>query len=155
MYKIFHCLCTVHIVNWFSYFQLELRHGKCPIWHMTMQTYYQDLCGSDGRKVGGGGVNRLHQSAVLIWAVAVDTDNLSKYTKTHTSKHEYTINCLTLSTLGNIFSRRYIEIVFLFFPENRIWHFMQIVSLETICMKCQIPFLENTRKILPMCRLLS
>ena len=36
---------------------------------------------------------------------------------------------LTLSTLGKIFSRRHFEIFFLFFPENRIWHFMQIVSL--------------------------
>ena len=35
---------------------------------------------------------------------------------------------LTLSTLGKIFSRRHFEIFFLFFPENRIWHFMQIVS---------------------------
>ena len=33
--------------------------------------------------------------------------------------------------------------LFLFFPENRLWHFKQIVSLarpnETICMKCQSP----------------
>ena len=36
---------------------------------------------------------------------------------------------LTLSTLGKIFSRRHFEIFFLFFSENRIWHFMQIVSL--------------------------
>ena len=35
---------------------------------------------------------------------------------------------LTLSTLGKIFSRRHFEIFFLFFPENRIWHCMQIVS---------------------------
>ena len=35
---------------------------------------------------------------------------------------------LTLSTLGKIFSRRHFEIFFLFFSENRIWHFMQIVS---------------------------
>ena len=34
---------------------------------------------------------------------------------------------LTLRTLGKIFSRRDFEI-FCFFPENRIWHFMQIVS---------------------------
>ena len=31
--------------------------------------------------------------------------------------------------LGKIVSRRHIEIFFLFFPENRIWHFMQIVSI--------------------------
>ena len=35
---------------------------------------------------------------------------------------------LTLSTLGKIFSSWHIEIFFLFSPENRIWHFMQIVS---------------------------
>ena len=35
---------------------------------------------------------------------------------------------LMLSTLGKIFSRWLIEIFFLFFRENRIWHFMQIVS---------------------------
>ena len=35
---------------------------------------------------------------------------------------------LTLSTLGKIFSRRHIEIFLLFFPENRIWHFIQMVS---------------------------
>ena len=29
------------------------------------------------------------------------------------------LQCLTLSTVGNTFSRRHIEIRFLFFPENR------------------------------------
>ena len=33
-----------------------------------------------------------------------------------------------LSMLGKQFSRRHSEIFFLFFPEKRIWHFMQIVS---------------------------
>ena len=44
---------------------------------------------------------------------------------------------LTLNTLnaGENFSRYF----FLLFPENRIWHFMQLVSL-TICMECQILF---------------
>ena len=31
--------------------------------------------------------------------------------------------------LGKNFSRQQFEIFFLFFLENRIWHFMQIVSL--------------------------
>ena len=35
---------------------------------------------------------------------------------------------LTLSTLGEIFGWWYFEIFFLFFPENRFWDFMQIVS---------------------------
>ena len=41
------------------------------------------------------------------------------------------------STLQKTFSRWHIEIFFLFFTENGIWHFMQ---METICMKCQILF---------------
>ena len=45
---------------------------------------------------------------------------------------------LMLSTLGKFFSRRHIEKVFLFFPENRIWHFMQI--------KCQILFSRKNKK---------
>ena len=53
---------------------------------------------------------------------------------------------LTLSTWSKIFSRRYIEISFIFFPENKIWHFKQIVSLETICMKCQNLFSGKNKK---------
>ena len=34
------------------------------------------------------------------------------------------------------------QIVYIF-PENRIWHFMQIVS---ICMKCQILFSGKNKK---------
>ena len=37
---------------------------------------------------------------------------------------------LTLSTLGKIFSRRNFEIVFLFFPENRMWHILLFFFLE-------------------------
>ena len=36
---------------------------------------------------------------------------------------------LTLCMLGKNFSRQHFEIVFLFFLENMVWHFMQIVSL--------------------------
>ena len=32
------------------------------------------------------------------------------------------------------------------FRENGIWHFMQIVSSETICMKCQILFTGKNKK---------
>ena len=39
---------------------------------------------------------------------------------------------LTLSTLGKIFGRWHSEIFFLFFPGNRIWHFMQIDNLHEI-----------------------
>ena len=41
----------------------------------------------------------------------------------------WTILKLTLSTLGNIFGRLYFQMFFLFFPDNRIWYFMQIVSI--------------------------
>ena len=42
---------------------------------------------------------------------------------------ETVLRWLTLSMLGKIFSRWHTEIFFLFFPENRFWHFMQIVSI--------------------------
>ena len=54
---------------------------------------------------------------------------------------------LTLSTLGKIFSRRHFDIFFLFFPENRIWHFMQ---RDSFCIKCKILFfffLKNKKNI--------
>ena len=35
---------------------------------------------------------------------------------------------LILCTLGKIFSRWYFDMFFLFIPDKRIWHFMQIVS---------------------------
>ena len=53
---------------------------------------------------------------------------------------------LTLSTLGKFFSRLHFEIFFFLYPENWIWHFMQIVSMETICMKCQILFWGKNKK---------
>ena len=31
--------------------------------------------------------------------------------------------------MGKTIMRRHFEIVFLFFPENKIWHFMQLFSL--------------------------
>ena len=40
-----------------------------------------------------------------------------------------------LSSLGNIFCRRHIEIFFLYFPRNRFWHFMQMVSSGHILQK--------------------
>ena len=40
--------------------------------------------------------------------------------------------------------------IFLIFPENRIWHFMHIVSYETTCMKCQILFSGETKQYFKM-----
>ena len=69
---------------------------------------------------------------------------------------------LTLSMLGadSADNELVIHVFFLFFLENRIWHFMQIVSLgdnlhevldlffpkETICMKCLILFSRKNKK---------
>ena len=44
--------------------------------------------------------------------------------------------------------------IFLFFLENRILYFMQIISSETICMKWQILFWgKNKKKYLKCCLL--
>ena len=43
---------------------------------------------------------------------------------------------LTLCMLKKPFSRRHFEIYFLFFSENRLWLFMQIVPRDTICINC-------------------
>ena len=54
--------------------------------------------------------------------------------------------CL-VSTLGKIFCRQHIEIFYLFLPENRIRHFMQIVSIGDNLHEMSYPFfLEKNRK---------
>ena len=53
---------------------------------------------------------------------------------------------LTLSTLGKVFSRRYFEIFFLFFPEKGFDISCKVSSKETICMKCQILFSGKNKK---------
>ena len=45
--------------------------------------------------------------------------------------------------------------VFLFFPENRIWHFMKISPLETLCMKYQNLMSCKNQKNIWICRLLK
>ena len=61
---------------------------------------------------------------------------------------------LILITLGKIFSR-HIEIFFSFFPENRIWHFMQIGSNGDNLHEVSDPsFLGKIRKISPIICLL-
>ena len=49
----------------------------------------------------------------------------------------YTLNC---------WERKKNKEKILFFPENRIRHFMQIVSLETVRIKCQILFYGKNKK---------
>ena len=53
---------------------------------------------------------------------------------------------LMLSMLGKIFSRQHIEIVFLFFPENRIGHFIQIVSSGDNLHKMSSPVFWKNRE---------
>ena len=54
---------------------------------------------------------------------------------------------LRLSTLGKIFSRRHFEIFFLiFFPENRFWHFMQIVSIGDNLHEMSNPVMGKNKK---------
>ena len=48
--------------------------------------------------------------------------------KTHLDLFGFLFYPLTPSTPGKIFNRRHNEIFFLFFPENKIWHFIQIIS---------------------------
>ena len=47
--------------------------------------------------------------------------------------------------LGKSFSRRHIEIVFLYFQENRIWHFMQIVSWRQFAWNVKACFLKERK----------
>ena len=53
--------------------------------------------------------------------------------------------CLTLGTLGKIFSRWQIEIFFLFFQKTFLT-LCKFSPLETICMKCQILFSWKPKK---------
>ena len=54
--------------------------------------------------------------------------NLSANLLFHTYKQlNVALNLRNLSTLGKNFSR-HLKIFFLFFPENRFWHYMQTVS---------------------------
>ena len=59
---------------------------------------------------------------------------------THTHTHNLPVLFLIVLTLTMLWANSVDDklICFLFSLENRIWHFMQIVSYETICMKCQI-----------------
>ena len=64
---------------------------------------------------------------------------------------------LTLSMLGNYFSRRHFEMFFLIIPSKYALTFHANCLLgETICMKCQSIFSgKNKKKISAICRLLN
>ena len=63
--------------------------------------------------------------------------------------------CLTFTTLLANSADDKLVIFFLLFPENRFWHFMQIVSSETICMKYQKLFSWKNKKNISKCCLLK
>ena len=63
--------------------------------------------------------------------------------------------CFNLYHSLGIFSRRQIDDICLFFPENRIWHFMQIVSLGDNLHEMSILFSEKNKKNISKCRLLK
>ena len=60
----------------------------------------------------------------------------------HLSSTEFFTVWLMLGMLGKNFSRQHFEIVFLFFPENRIWYLIFYANclFRRQCMKCQILF---------------
>ena len=53
---------------------------------------------------------------------------------------------LTFTTLWAYSADNKLMLFFLFFPENRIWHYMQTSPMETIYMKCQILFSMKKKK---------
>ena len=67
-------------------------------------------------------------------------------------KHNYIIlTSLTFTTLWAFSADDKLMIFFLFFPENRIRHFIK----ETICMKCHILFSGKNKKNISKCCLLK
>ena len=56
-------------------------------------------------------------------------------------------NNLTLNALDKIFSRRHFEIFFLFFPENRILHFMQILFSGKNKKHINLSSAENAQRV--------
>ena len=56
---------------------------------------------------------------------------------------DFSVKC-NCHTLGKIFSRQHTELFFLFFPGNKIRHFMQTVS--NVSKKCQILFSGKNKK---------
>ena len=76
-------------------------------------------------------VNHRTIAVVKEWFIA-PWDHINEpiqYRVSNCTSFPFIMKChLMLSTLGKIFSRWDFEIVFLVFPENKIWHFMQIVS---------------------------
>ena len=60
---------------------------------------------------------------------------------------------LMFRTLCNIFCRRHFEISSYFFPDNNIWHFMQIVSWRQFAWNVKSCFLWKIRQKSPIFRL--
>ena len=61
--------------------------------------------------------------------------------------HEMSVNfLLKFSILGKKFKWHFEIFSFIFSHKNTLRHFMQVVSMETICMKCQSLFSGKTKK---------
>ena len=69
---------------------------------------------------------------------------------TQNEKHQSMIHPLLDSELNKFISPQIGDIFLIFFPGNRIWHF---IPLETICMKCQILFSGKIKKSISKCLL--
>ena len=105
-----------------------------------------------------------------LWKPVVGTSLTTYMFSWNNKKDQVQTGSLTFTTLWAFSADDKMMLFFLFFPENRIWHFMQIVSLgdnlhemsnpvfwekETICMKCQILFSGKNKKNISKCRLLK
>ena len=79
-------------------------------------------------------VNISHIQAWLITSFFVYLQEIEKLVLENVSGAEEELEkvSITLRTLGKIFSRQHFEIFSLFFPENKICHFLQIVSFGDI-----------------------
>ena len=72
-------------------------------------------------------------------------------TKNTQENENQRLSCINTSTLGKIFSSRYFEIFFLFFPENRVWHFMQVVSIGDNLHEMSQPVIwENKKNVISL-----
>ena len=113
---------------------LHWAHSHCWFCHVLAQLC---LCGN---------IRKMSVPVPLDWKklfrLYSDKMLCSDCADTHCSRlplYRYSCTMLTLSMLGKNFSRQHFEIFYLFFPENRLWHFMQIVSLGDNLLEMSMP----------------
>ena len=92
-------------------------------------------------------VLRSHFLVSVTTKTGIETLNIGLLMAYSNNRH-----CITLSTLGKIFSSRHVNFFFYFFQNTGFWHFMQIFSTGenlhemSICSKCQTCFLGKIRQ---------